>query len=109
LGCYRPAPLKEISSRDYEHSGGYKRGYTGTSLQREKIWIVGAEEILGLPCSFFLRMTYPLNLIDSNHPSPHDSVLLTQKLHLMLWIGQVGIKSCDIINDDISKWLQTFL
>jgi hypothetical protein len=53
-------------------------------------------------------MTAPLNLVEENHLSPHDSVLLTQKLHWMLWIRQVGIERRDIISDDISRWLQTF-
>jgi hypothetical protein len=77
--------------------------------EREKIWIVGAEQILGLPCSLFLRMMAPLNLIESYHPSPHDSVLLTHKIHWMLRVGQVSIKRCDIINNDIDRRLQTFL
>jgi hypothetical protein len=69
----------------------------------------GMEELLGLPCSLFLGMMAPLNLVEGNHPSPHDSVLLTQKLHWMLWIRQVSIKRRNIINDNISGWLQTFL
>jgi hypothetical protein len=76
---------------------------------REKLWILGTAEILGPPCSLLLGMMAPLNLIESNCPSPHDSVLLTQKLHWMLWIRQVGIERRNIINDDIRGWLQTFL
>jgi hypothetical protein len=75
---------------------------------REEPWIIGVEEILGLPCILFLGIMAPLNLIKSNRLSPHDSVLLTQKLHWMLWIEQVGIKRRDIINNDIGGWLQTF-
>jgi hypothetical protein len=67
------------------------------------------EEILGHPCSLFLGMTTPLNLAELNHSSPHDSVLLTQKLRWMLQIRQVSIERCDIINDNINGWLQTFL
>jgi hypothetical protein len=63
---------------------GVKKKVTHTSLRNEKLWVIGVEEILGLPCSLFLKITAPLNLIESNHPSPHDSVLLTQKLHWML-------------------------
>jgi hypothetical protein len=44
-----------------------------------------------------------------NHTSPHDLVLLTQKLHRMLRVGQIGVNRCDIINDDIGGCLQTFL
>jgi hypothetical protein len=40
-----------------------------------------------LPCSFLFRMMALLNLIEMNRLSPHDSVLLTQKLYCMLWIG----------------------
>jgi hypothetical protein len=47
------------------------------SLRREKIWIVGAEEILGLSCSLFFRVKTPLKLIEMNRLSPHDSILLT--------------------------------
>jgi hypothetical protein len=50
----------------------------------EGLWILETEEILGLPCSLFLGMMAPLNLIEMNRPLPHDSVLLTQKLHWML-------------------------
>jgi hypothetical protein len=88
---------------------GATKEVTSTLLWRKKIWIVGVEKILGFPSSLFLRMTAPLNLIESDHPSPHDSVLLTQKLHWMLWIGQVGIKRHDIINNDIGGRLHTFL
>jgi hypothetical protein len=41
--------------------------------------------------------------------SPHDSVLMTQKLHWMLGIGHAGIERRDIINDDIGMRLQTLL
>jgi hypothetical protein len=51
----------------------------------------------------------PLNLIELNRLSPHDAVLLTQKLHWVLWIGQVGIERRDIGDNDISGRLQTFL
>jgi hypothetical protein len=54
-------------------------------------------------------MTAPPNLVEANHPLPHESVLLTQKLHWMLWIRQVGIERHDIVNDNISGRLQTFL
>jgi hypothetical protein len=51
-------------------------------------------------------MIAPLDLVESNRTSPHDSFLLTQKLH---WIRQVGIERRDIINDNVSGRLQTFL
>jgi hypothetical protein len=53
-------------------------------------------------------MMAPLNLVEANHPLPRESVLLTQKLHWMLWIRQVGIERHDIVNDNISGRLQTF-
>jgi hypothetical protein len=34
----------------FKHMGYYKRDYTCASLRREKIRIIGAEEIFGLPC-----------------------------------------------------------
>jgi hypothetical protein len=46
-------------------------------------------------------MVAPLNLEELNHPSPRDLVLLTQKLHWMLGIRQVGIKGRDVVGDDI--------
>jgi hypothetical protein len=70
--------LKEISSRDYEHRGGYKRDDTRTSLWREKIQIIGAEEIHGLPRGFLFGMVTPLNLVEVNCPSPHYPIKLTQ-------------------------------
>jgi hypothetical protein len=79
---------------------GVTKEVTHASQRREQLWIIGAEEIVSLACSLFLRMMAPLNLIESNHPSPHDSVLLTQKLHWMLWIGQIGIKRRNIVNND---------
>jgi hypothetical protein len=83
-------------------------GVTSALLRRKKVWIVGAMKILGLPSSLILRMTPPLTLIESNHPLPHDSILLTQKFHWMLWILQVGIERRDTVNNDIDGWLQTF-
>jgi hypothetical protein len=50
-------------------------------------------------------MTAPLNLIEMNHPPSYDSVLLTQKLHWMLWIRQVGFEKDGIIDDNIGGWL----
>jgi hypothetical protein len=47
------------------------------SLWREKIWIIQTKEILGLPRGFFFRMAAPLNLVEANHPSHHDPILLT--------------------------------
>jgi hypothetical protein len=88
---------------------GVTKKVTHTSLRREKLWILGTEEFLGLPCSLLLEMMALLNLVESDHPSPHDSVLPTQKLHQVLRIRQVSIKRHDIINDDVSGWLQTFL
>jgi hypothetical protein len=62
----QPPSLKEITSRDYEHGGGFqKRDYRRASSRREKIQIIGAEEILDLPCGFFFRMAALLNLVAS--------------------------------------------
>jgi hypothetical protein len=88
---------------------GVTKEVTHASLRREKLWIIGAEEILGLPCSLFLGMAAPLNLIESNGLSSHDSILLTEKLHWMLRTRQVGIERHDIINNDIGGWHQIFL
>jgi hypothetical protein len=63
---------------------GVTKEVTHASLWREKHWIIGAEEILSLSGSLFLRMMAPLNLIELDRLSPHDSILLTQKLHWML-------------------------
>jgi hypothetical protein len=84
---------------------GVTKEVTCTLLRRKKIWIVGAEKILDFPSSLFLGMMTPLNLIELNRSPPHDSVLLTQKLHWMLWVGQVGIDRCDIIDNNIGGWL----
>jgi hypothetical protein len=82
-GVLQPSPLKEISSRDYKHRRGYKRG-THASLRREKLWILGTEEILGLPHSLLLRMMALVNLVEANRSSPLDLVQPTEKLHWML-------------------------
>jgi hypothetical protein len=66
------------------------------------------DEILGLLGSL-LKMMAPFNLVELNHPWPHDSALLTQKLHWMLSLEQVDIERRDIINNDIGGWLQTIL
>jgi hypothetical protein len=63
-----------------------------------------SREILDLPSSLFLIMTAPLNLIESNRLLPNDAILLTQNLHWMLWIAQVGIE-----RHAIGGQLQTFL
>jgi hypothetical protein len=62
-------PLKEILSQDYKHRGVTKE-VTSALLQRKKIWIVGVEK----SCSLFLGMMTQLNLVESNCPSPHDSI-----------------------------------
>jgi hypothetical protein len=62
-------------------------------------------ELFGLPCSFRLRVTAPLNLEELNHLTPCDSVLLTQNLYWMLQIRQVSIEGRDIIDNDIHGWL----
>jgi hypothetical protein len=46
-------------------------------LWREKIQIIRTKEFLSFPCGFFFRMTAPLNLVEVNHPSPHELILLT--------------------------------
>jgi hypothetical protein len=56
---------------------GVTKEITGASLRREKIWTIGAEESLGLSRGFFLGMATPLNLVEENHSSPHDPILLT--------------------------------
>jgi hypothetical protein len=85
------------------------RGYTRASLRREKLWILRTEKIIGLPCSILLRMVAPLNFEESNCSMPRDSVLLTQNLHWMLQIRQVGIDSCGIVNNDMHGPLQKLL
>jgi hypothetical protein len=74
--------------------------YTRITVERETL-----DTRNGLPCSLLLRMMAPLNLVELNHLSPHDTVMLTQKLYYMLWIRQVGIERRDIINDNVSRWL----
>jgi hypothetical protein len=92
-GVLQPSPLKgNLVPRLQAHRGGYKRG-THASLWMEKLCIHGTEELLSLSCSLLLKMT------------AHDSNLLPQKLHWMLWIRQVGIKRHDITNDNISERL----
>jgi hypothetical protein len=78
----QPSPLIEnlVPRLQAQNRGGYKKG-THTSLRREKLWVLGTEEILGPPCSLLLGVMAPLNIVESNHPSPHDLVMLTQKLH----------------------------
>jgi hypothetical protein len=56
---------------------GLQKGEYNTSLWMEKIRIIRTKKILGLPCGFFFRMAAPLNLVEENHPSPHDPILLT--------------------------------
>jgi hypothetical protein len=72
-------PYRNLTPR-FRTEGVYKRG-TDASLRREKLWVLGAEELLGLPCSLLLGMMAPLNLVEANHPSHRDLVLLTQKFH----------------------------
>jgi hypothetical protein len=71
--------------------------------------IIGAEKTLGLSCDFFFGMSTPLILVKVNRPSLHDLILLTQQLHRVLGIGQIGLERCDIIDNDISGCLQVFL
>jgi hypothetical protein len=34
---FQPSPLKEISSREYEHRGGYKRAYKHITTAEENL------------------------------------------------------------------------
>jgi hypothetical protein len=36
-GVLQPSSLKEISSQDYKHRGGYKRGYTRITADGETL------------------------------------------------------------------------
>jgi hypothetical protein len=67
------------------------------------------EEILGLPHGFFRGMVTSLNVVEVNHPCPHDPIMLTKQLHQMLEIGQIGLERYDIIDNNISGCLQAFL
>jgi hypothetical protein len=51
----------------------------------------------------------PLNLEESNHLTPRDSVLLIQNLHWMLWTRQVNIEGHDVIDNHIHGRLQAVL
>jgi hypothetical protein len=46
-------------------------------LQREKIQIIRTKEFLGLLRGSFFSMAALLNLVEANHPSPHDPILVT--------------------------------
>jgi hypothetical protein len=84
VGCYIAPPLKKSHPEILEQKGCCKRGYTRTSLRREELQILGTEKVLGLPCDLLLGMMTPLNLEESNHLTPCDSVLLIQNFHCML-------------------------
>jgi hypothetical protein len=79
------------------------------SLKGQKVRIVGAKEVLSLPCGFFFGMTAPWDVVEVNHPSLCDPLLLIQWLHRMLGIGQIRFKRCDITDANMSGCLQTFL
>jgi hypothetical protein len=72
IGVLQPSPPLRLQA-----PRGFTKEVTHASLRREKLWILGTEEFLSLTCSFFLRIMAPLNLIELNRPSPHDSILLT--------------------------------
>jgi hypothetical protein len=55
IGVLHPSPLKGNLVRHYEHSE-VKKEVTHASLRREKLWIHGTEEILGLPYFLLLGM-----------------------------------------------------
>jgi hypothetical protein len=111
--------IKDLKSRDVTALPPYKnlvmrftnteevtkeRGYN-TSLWKEKIQIIRTKKFLGLPRGFFFGTAAPLNLVEANHRSPHDPILLTKQLHRMLGIGQISLKRCEIIDNDISGCL----
>jgi hypothetical protein len=76
-GCYVPPPLQKSHPKIMSPEGVTKERDYNASLWKEKIWIIRTQEILGLLHGFFFRMAAPLNLIEANHPSPHDPILLT--------------------------------
>jgi hypothetical protein len=80
-GVLQPSPLKGNFVLRLQAYRGPPKEVQTPHCRGEKLWILGTEELLGLPCSLFLGMTAPLNLVEANRLSPRDSVLLTQNLH----------------------------
>jgi hypothetical protein len=72
LRCYSLPPLKGISSRDSEIKDK-GRGKVLTVSRLKKTQILGAEEELGLPSSFFFSMVTPLYLVHLHGMSPSFS------------------------------------
>jgi hypothetical protein len=75
LGYYSLPPLKGISSRDSEIKDK-GRGNVLTVSRLEKTRILGVEEVLGLPSSFFFSMVTPLSLVHLHGMSPCLSFFL---------------------------------
>jgi hypothetical protein len=75
LRCYSLPPLKGISSRDLEIKGK-GRGKVLTVSQFKKTRILGVEEVLGLPSSFFFSMVTPSYLVHLHSMSPNFSFFL---------------------------------
>jgi hypothetical protein len=73
--CCNLPPLKGISSRDSEIKDK-GRGNVLTVSRLEKTRILGIEEVLGLPSSFFFSMVTPLYLVHLHGMSPSFSFFL---------------------------------
>jgi hypothetical protein len=75
LRCYSLPPFIGISSRDSEMKDK-GRGNVLTVSRLEKTRILGVEEMLGLPSSFFFSMVTPLYLVHLHGMSPCLSFFL---------------------------------
>jgi hypothetical protein len=75
LGRHSLPPLNGISSRDLEIKDK-GRGKVLTVSRLKKTRILGVEEMLGLPSSFFLGMVTPLYLVHLHGMSPSLSFFL---------------------------------
>jgi hypothetical protein len=69
LRCYSLPSLKGISSRDSEIKDN-GRGKVLTVSRLQKTRILGVEEVLGLPSSFFFSMVTPLYRVHLHGMSP---------------------------------------
>src|SRR6185369_5923682 len=95
LGCYRPYPLKEISSRDL------------AGLASKEIWIGLLQLIFSLPCSLSFTVMTPLNSAHLDALVPSNPLGCLQNLHRMLSISQIFLHNDSIQGCQVLGYSQT--
>jgi hypothetical protein len=65
------------------------------------------KKVIALPSCLFLSVVAPLYLVELDHFTPCDMILLNQDLHGVLGVRQVSLEWCHFRQHDIHRCFQT--